>query len=820
MICCARPLIFTVPERTVAGHFTEPPPIRADVRRSQKLLQKIFFRRIALDSQAMTDILPRMLAGIVLLVAAASAQAQRTGLVLSGGGASGLAHIGVIQALEEEEIPIDYITGTSMGALVGGLYAAGYAPEEMIRFAESPQFLRAISGELEDRDLYYFTRDPEDASIIRFKFDFENFLQKTLPANVVTPNLMEYLFMDVLAPASAAARYDFDRLMVPFRCVAADVVNKEQVVFSEGSLPVAMRASSTYPFYYRPLVVNGTMLFDGGLYNNFPADVMYEAFLPDVILGSNVASANEPPDEDDLISQIRNMITIRSDYTIQCDEGLIIEPVSEIGVFDFDNVRAEVAKGYAAAKERMEEIKSMVARRVPQDSVAERRSAFRSKFPEKNIGNIQVTGDLNQKQTEYVRSMLGPSSKDSVFTFDKFRGQFLRIAQDDKIRHIRPLAQYDSTAGNFGLSLKVRRERNLTAFFGGNFSSRPINIGYVGLKYNVFGRSSTSIMANSYFGRFYGSAMVRAKIDFGGKKRWSLEPHMVLNRWDYFRNFATFFEQSRPSFIVKNEVYGGLGANASAGNNAVWRADLRYGETIDRYYQTENFTVEDTSDVTRFSMGTFAAGYDRNTLNRKVYANKGTRLQFTARGIYGSEVTDYGTTRPVLDSAITANHLWADIRLKYENYFVKKGFFTLGLDVEAVYSSKPFFANYTASVISSPAYEPIPESRTFFIEEFRAHEYAALGLRSVFEIRKNLDVRLEGYAFQPRRSFVRLEDNLVGFGEIPGQAQYIAAGALVFNSPLGPISLNINYYSSQIEQPWSFLFNFGYTLFNKSIYEL
>lgn len=731
-----------------------------------------------------------------------------------------MAHIGVIQALEEEGIPIDYITGTSMGALVGGLYAAGYTPEEMIAFAESPEFLRAVSGELEDKDLYYFTKDLEDASIIRFKFDFENFLQKTLPANVVTPNLMEYLFMDVLAPASAAAGYDFDRLMVPFRCVAADVVNKKQVVFSDGSLPVAMRASATYPFYYRPLVVDGTMLFDGGLYNNFPADVMYDAFLPDVILGSNVASANEPPDEDDLISQIRNMITIQSDYTIHCDDGLIIEPVSDIGVFDFDDVRAEAEKGYRAAKKRMDEIKSMIVRSVPPATVAEKRRLFRSKYPEKNIGKIDIKGDLNNKQTEYIQSMLGPSAKDSIFTFNKFRGQFLRIAQDDKIRHIRPIAGYDSTAGNFGLMLRVRRERDLTAFFGGNFSSRPINIGYVGLKYNLFGRSSTGIMANSYFGRFYGSAMVRAKIDFGGKKRWSLEPHVVLNRWDYFRNFATFFEQSRPSFIVKNEIYGGFGGTTSAGNNAVWRANVRYGETIDRYYQTEDFTVDDTSDVTRFSMGTAAVGYDRNTLNRKVYANKGTRLQIAARGIYGNEVTDYGTTRPVLDSAITARHIWADIRLKYENYFFKRSFFTLGFDVEAVYSSKPFFANYTASVISSPAYEPIPESRTFFIEEFRAHEYAALGLRSVFELRKNLDVRLEGYAFQPRRSFVRLEDNLVRFTEVPGQAQYIAAGALVFNSPLGPISLNLNYYSSQIEQPWSFLFNFGYTLFNKSVYDL
>lgn len=756
----------------------------------------------------------------ILCLSAVTASAQRVGLVLSGGGASGLAHIGVIKALEEEGIPIDYITGTSMGALVGGLYAAGYNTDEMVRFANSPQFLLAVSGELEDKDVYYFTKDPEDASIIRFKFDFENFIQNTIPANVVTPNLMEFLFMDVFAPASAAAGYDFDNLMVPFRCVASDVVNKEQLIFSTGSLPVALRASATYPFYYRPLVVDGTMLFDGGLYNNFPADVMYDHFLPDVIIGSNVASVNAPPDEDDLLSQIRNMIMTQSDYSIHCDDGLIIEPSSDIGVFDFSEIEAEVEKGYLATKSRMDEIADMVTLRVDQQDVDNKRNSFREKYPEKNIGKIDIEGDFNDKQRDYLRSTVGPGPDDTSFVFDAFRGQFLRLAQDDKIRHVRPVARYDSVAGNFGVLLNVRRERNLTAFFGGNFSSRPINMGYVGLKYNIFGRSSTSIMANSYFGRFYGSALLKAKIDFGGKKRWSMEPYVILNRWDYFRNFATFFEQSRPSFIVKNEVFGGMSGVASYGNNAIIKGDLRYGETIDRYYQTENFTVEDTSDVTRFAMGSAAIGYDRNTLNRKLYASKGSRLQITTRGIYGKEITDYGTTRPVLDSAITSTHAWIDFRIKYENYFFNSGFFSLGFDVQGVYSTKPLFANYTASVISSPAYEPIPESRTFFIEEFRAHEFAALGLRSVFEIKPNLEFRLEGYAFQPRRSFVRAENNLVEFSSVPGNAQYIAASALVFNSPLGPISLNLNYYSSQLESPWSFLFNFGYTLFNKSVYDI
>ena len=91
-----------------------------------------------------------------------SLQAQKVGLVLSGGGAAGLAHLGVIKALEENEVPIDYITGTSMGALLGGLYASGYSVDEIIKFTKSKEFLMAIQGELDKDDIYYFSQDIEN----------------------------------------------------------------------------------------------------------------------------------------------------------------------------------------------------------------------------------------------------------------------------------------------------------------------------------------------------------------------------------------------------------------------------------------------------------------------------------------------------------------------------------------------------------------------------------------------------------------------------------------------------------------------------------
>ena len=757
---------------------------------------------------------------VILLFTSCVLQGQKVGLVLSGGGAAGLAHIGVIKALEENNIPIDFITGTSMGALIGGLYASGYSVEEITAFAKSPEFMLAIEGKLHEKDIYYFSQDLRDASIIRIKVNPKNVLRTNLPTNLVTPDLMEFMFMDIFSGPAAVAKYNFDSLMVPFRCVATDIAKKEEVIFSNGNLSQALRASTTYPFYFQPISIDSTLLFDGGLLNNFPADVMQEEFRPDYVIGSNVASAVDPPTEDDLFSQIRNMMGSRPDFSLHSENGVFIQPPSELGVFDFSSVDEQIESGYLSALMKVDEILEGIERRRTAEELKMLRENFTTQLPEKNISTVRIQGNLGSKQKAYVASTMGPEKYQYTYTFSDFKPQFLRLAQDGKIKNTQPYATYNVDSNAFNVDLNIRPEKDLKIYFGGNFSSRPINIGYVGVKYNLFGRTSASIMANSYFGKFYGSVSLRANFDFGGKKRFSISPHAVLNRWDYFRSFATFFELSRPSFIVKNETYGGLDFTASMGNNAVFIVDLDYGETEDRYYQNEDFTVADTSDLTNFTLGTIGVGIDRNTLNRKIYPNSGTRLEITARGVVGEELTQYGSTNPEDSFEFRDNHSWFEAKFKYQNYFAKLGPVVFGFDLEALYSNKPFFENYNASLISAPAYTPIPESRTIFLNEFRTTEYAALGLKSVINIKGNLEFRLEGYAFQPGQEIIRNGSNNAEFTDPFEDRYFIGASALVFHSPLGPVSLNLNYYDSRQEGPWSFFFNFGYTIFNKSVYEL
>ena len=231
---------------------------------------------------------------LILLMGGAS-YGQKVGLVFSGGGASGVSHIGVLKALEEHEIPIDYISGTSMGALVGGLYSAGYSPSEIEALFVSPQFKEWAEGILDEKYVYYLREKDDNPSLFRLKIDLDTLLETTLPTNLISPVAVDYGLMEYLAPSSAAAGNNFDELFIPFRCVASDIISKKAVVLKDGNLATAVRASMSYPFYLSPVTYQDKLLFDGGLYNNFPSDVMYEDFFPDYIIGSNVSSNFAPP---------------------------------------------------------------------------------------------------------------------------------------------------------------------------------------------------------------------------------------------------------------------------------------------------------------------------------------------------------------------------------------------------------------------------------------------------------------------------------------------------------------------------------------------
>ncbi|MCK5823420.1 MAG: patatin-like phospholipase family protein, partial [Bacteroidales bacterium] len=206
----------------------------------------------------------------ILITFKTNIYSQKVGLVLSGGGAKGIAHIGVIKALEENGIPIDYVAGTSMGAIIGGLYAIGLTPEEMEDLIKSDDFQKWAFGKLEESDTYFFKMKEKNSSMVEMKFttDKDSVLKPILPTNIIPNHQMDLAFLKIYSQACAKANYNFDSLFIPFRCVATDIYKNKAVAFSQGVLSSTIRASMTFPFYFKPITIKNTLFFDGGMKNN------------------------------------------------------------------------------------------------------------------------------------------------------------------------------------------------------------------------------------------------------------------------------------------------------------------------------------------------------------------------------------------------------------------------------------------------------------------------------------------------------------------------------------------------------------------------
>jgi NTE family protein len=253
-------------------------------------------------------------------------------------------------------------------------------------------------------------------------------------------------------------------------------------------------------------------------------------------------------------------------------------------------------------------------------------------------------------------------------------------------------------------------------------------------------------------------------------------------------------------------------------NKGKFKAGWAYANLRNEYYQTRMFSASDTTDQTTFNLFTYFTGYERNSLNRKQYASEGTFFSLTGRFIHGEEFTKPGSTA-VAELPFRSIHNWATGKLVLDNYINRNGKVKFGWYLEGVYSSQSFFHNYTSSILAAPAFTPTPETQTIFMEKFRAHQYAAGGLKAIIAIRKNVDFRMEGYVFQPYREIIRNENDFTPlYGPVLSSRSYIATTNLVYHSPLGPLSMSVNYYDKQ-EEPWSFLFHFGYILFNKRALE-
>lgn len=735
---------------------------------------------------------------------------QKIGVVLSGGGAGGLAHVGVLKALEENNIPIDYITGTSVGALVGGLYAAGYSPDEIEKLVTSQKFIDFTKGNLEEKYRYHFKKNAENASWFSYRFGFDSVFVTNIPTNLINSVPIDFYMMELFSPSCTVAKNDFDSLFVPFRCVASDIEDKKSVVFKNGDLSIAIRSSMTYPFYLRPISVDGKLLFDGGLYNNFPSNIMMEDFNPDFIIGSVVTGNTPNPNDDNLYLQLRNMLMSKTNYNPSCENGLLLYPWSNVGIFSFDQSQRLIDSGYVSVIRNLPTIREHITSREAISTIAEKRNKYRACVAPVVFTDVEIKG-VNRKQAEYIRKSL--FKKNKPLTLEQLKKRYFRLAEDDKIKSIFPVAKFDSLTGKYVLEVRAKKEKEMVLELGGNFSNRPISDAFIGLQYNYLGKRAFTIYSNAYLGKLNTSVLGKTRVDFPGKTPFYIEATGIYNKWDYFKSSTLFYNVLRPAFLIQEDGLGEACFGIPFGNRAKITAGGGVANMGSVYYQTDNFSDKDTADRTDFQFAFGRAEYELNTLNRKLYASEGLYVNVRAKYYNGYEFYRPGTTS---NDSITSDigHQWFQLNGKIDYYLKTSKLLKIGFLGEGVISSQDFFKNYTSSILSAPAFMPTPESRTLFLEKFRAQKYIAGGVKLIINPVRNLDIRFEGYVFQPVQSILKDQFNNAEYSAEFLYRYFSGMAALVYHTPIGPISTSINYYHGE-KQPFSFLFHFGYTIFNK-----
>jgi NTE family protein len=691
---------------------------------------------------------------LIIYSTAFSSNAQKVGLVLSGGGAKGLAHIAVIRALEENGIPIDYIAGTSMGAIVAGLYAAGYTTDEMEKLFKSEQFKFWSTGKIQEEYRYYFLKLEEDPSWLELNvLKKEDKLKILPPTNIIPEEQMDFAFMEMFSSVTAVCKGDFNNLLVPFFCIATDVYNNREVVLRQGDLGEAIRGSMTFPLYFKPIEIDGSLVFDGGIVNNFPVQHMKELFNPDIIIGHNVANNAKKPDQDDVMAQIENLILQKTEYKIDPKDGVLMETTfNNVGLLDFKKIDQIEKAGYETANKQMEFIKQRISRRMRPDDLKQKRHQFNMKKPQLIFQNIQVEGVEEAMQRKYIIQSM--KHRSTVIDLQELKKQYFKLVSDQQIKSLRPVSRYNPESGYFDLQLIAKTNNPMQVKFGGNISTRPVNQGFLSGDYRFFKERSYTLSTNMYFGRFYSSFKAGARVDFPTTLPLYLSGYFTLNRWDYYSSTTEFvFEDVRPPYITQNEYNFRTEFGIPYKTSGKITLGGSYSNARDEYYLTEAIKVSDTPDHTTFDALAATAIIQSNSFNDKQYPTEGISSQLSLNYISGIEKNSPGSTSNS-PSKKQFDHNYYLIKGSYDRYLKINKYFSMGFMAEGVFSNKKPFSNYVSTILSTPSFNPIPHSKTIYLNKFHANKYVASGIKTIFKISDSWHLRAEAYGFVPLREIV------------------------------------------------------------------
>jgi NTE family protein len=393
------------------------------------------------------------------------AKQLKVGLVLSGGGAKGLAHIGALKVIEASGVQIDFIAGTSMGAIVGALYASGYRANELDSIFSQINFNSLIQDDFSRASKTFYEKEDAERYAISLPFDgYKISLPQAISGGQKVYNELVSLLYHVKDVR------DFNQLPIPFFCMATDIENGAAIRLDSGYLPEAIMASGTFPSLFEPMELEGKLLIDGGVLNNYPIDELKSLganFIVGVDVQHDLSNRASLGSATDILLQISNFRTVEAMKSKSSNTDIYIRPnMARYSVIDFDSGGEIVAEGALAAllqENALLELSNKQLERTPIDTVPRRNANTADTL---NITYIEVNGIVNYSD-DYVKGKLRFKEGDQIQFEDLKRG-INNLAATDNFNTIR--YKLIEKATGLGLILNLRESDNKTNIrFGAHY---------------------------------------------------------------------------------------------------------------------------------------------------------------------------------------------------------------------------------------------------------------------------------------------------------------------------------------------------------------
>jgi NTE family protein len=631
----------------------------------------------------------------LLLSAAAAAQEQAEterpsiGVALSGGSALGLAHIGVLRYFEEHHIPVDKIGGTSMGGLIGGLYATGMDSSQIRATVETADWNALLSPSLRFADQPIADKQKWNRTFGDFTLRFGRGF--SLPSGLNPGESLSLLLSRSTMAYSGVT--DFDQLPIPFRCVATDLVNGDSVVFDKGSLPIAMRATMSLPGVFTPVKLDRMVLVDGGVLDNIPVDAVRDMGAK-VVIAVAFVTPKVKPDQfkslSDVMGQTFSLVVAKNEQRSLARADLVISvDTKRFSGTDYQRWSEIIEAGYQAAKAKASQLSRFELSQQDWNAYLAQRKA-RMRFA-RDRGKVLVVSSPNPSFQRDAQAEIHRTIGDRAISEKELENTLSGMVAATAV----PGAAYEwqqeaSGLGGYNVKFAERPTDRILVRVSGQYDVSPGEPSRFGVKL-----SSALIPRNAYKAQFMSTAnlgydpafQVEAFNPFGGSQ-YFIASQFFAGR-THFNSYAGPDRQSDTRDRVGGAVYAGIGT---------WRfAQLRLGAQAGYDSYSRTVVVDSVSSRN----GGFAVPEARWIINHQDSGGlptRGTRFEGEAgyflrsTGDYPFLHSDFNTFRP-LDRAVTlftTNHVGTSFGRKL-NYFDQ---FTAGDQTNmAAFRYQEFHAN-------------------------------------------------------------------------------------------------------------------------------